>query len=93
MDTLLESKANRKNTINSIYFNRNIVNSEKINSTRRITKSLETYKGWFSSISENLKERAFFIDYATNTPGSFKSLNYSQVIKLINNKNQETGIN
>ncbi|MDC7124641.1 MAG: hypothetical protein PQJ46_03690, partial [Spirochaetales bacterium] len=85
-DILLEQRADRINPVKNIYFNRNIFPSERFTGSkhnRRTSYALKTYGGWFASISRNISERCYFLDYFSNPPGHFKTISYNNAAKLL----------
>ena len=81
-DNLLEKSSSRFKTLYSIYFNRNIVSSERLSGRTRTTHALKTYSGWFTSHSTRFCNRCFFLN-TSNIPGNFNSISYENAESLL----------
>ena len=93
-DILLESCSTRTDTMNSIYFERNIEGSCRLTGRSRTTGALKAYSGWFSENSTRYNGRCFFLETDSAPPGSFRSLSHPEAESLISNyKKTESGLN
>ena len=79
-DNIIEKSSRRTNSINSLYFKRNILPSERVSGKIRTTRSLKIYESWFASKSRNFNRNCFFLKGST-APGEFISLPYKEIEK------------
>ncbi|MDC7227495.1 MAG: DUF115 domain-containing protein [Spirochaetales bacterium] len=73
-DSIIDSQADRYKPLNSLYFYRNIIDSERISNFTRTNKALKTYSGWFAANSRKFNSRCFFMERNFPPPGAFQSI-------------------
>lgn len=82
-DNYIEQYSKRTCGLHSLYFNRNITGSSRLNSSgRRTTAAMNAYRGWFEHNSGGFAGRFFFLNYFSNPPGGFLNLNEAEAEKL-----------
>jgi len=83
-DRIIEQKSSRTSSLQSLYYDRNIAPSVKIESgPRRTTTALNVYRGWFERSSSIFSKRCFFMEHFEKPPGDFTNLSEAEAESML----------